>query len=113
MDAGSIVIAKYMGISLGLGQLLTIITQLFKTADKVPVLDKIPGFQWLTDQITKGNPVQVRTFVGIFAAIINIAWTYQQTGEAINAMAIMSTIGTYVSALGGYDLWFSGDKKDK
>lgn len=110
-DSGSIVVAQYMGFSLGLGQLLTIITQILKNTETIPYLNKIPGVQWLIDQIDNGNPVQVRTFVGLLAVIINVLWVYNQTGEWMNFMTIMSTAATFVSAIGGYDFWFSSDKK--
>lgn len=105
------IVAQYMGFSLGLGQLLTIITQIVKTTEKIPFLSKIPGVQFITDKIARGNPVQVRTFVGVLAAVINITVSYLQTGEAVSPLAIMGTVGSFVSAIGGYDLWFSGDKK--
>ena len=112
-DTTNIIVAEYMGIAIGLGQLLTIMTQLLKNTDKIPYLNKIPGVQQLTNVIVSGNPMQIRTFVAVLAVFINFAAAYLTTGEVLATSTLMSTLMTYLSALGGYDIFFSGQKKSE
>lgn len=106
-----VAIATFMGHSIGLGVLTSLITQLVKQAETIPGVNKIPGAQALIDMIDSGNVVQIRVFVGVIAVVLNVLNAVITTHALPPYATLMSTVGTVFAALGGYDMFFSGIKK--
>lgn len=105
------IIASFMGRSIGLGLLTTVITQVVKQLETIPWVAKIPGVQWIINQVTAGNVVQIRLFAGFVAILLNLGSVIMSTHSFPPMAMIVSTIGSVFVSIGGYDLIFSGDKR--
>lgn len=108
----NLIIAQFGSVTIGLGLIVTLVTQAVKQADTIPWINKIPGIQKIIDQVAAGNVKSVRIFAGVIAIALNIFYIRYNTGVWMDTNAIVSAAGSFFTALGGYNLFFSGVPKN-
>lgn len=106
-----VLIGTFAGVSVGLGMLISTLTQILKMVDSIPFLSKIPGVQAVVDFLVEGQPAQTRIFIAVVAVIGNVVSVYLNTGEILTPTLIFGTLGSFMTALGTYDIAFKKESK--
>ncbi len=109
MDENSIIIGSFMGQQVGIGILISVLTQIIKVTEKIPGLSNFKPVRWLLDKIASGNKDEIHLFVAIIAVLTSAVLTYMETGEIASLQTLTGSFATFLSALGTYNIMF--DKK--
>lgn len=107
-----LLVAQFGTVTIGLGLIVTLVTQAIKSSETIPWINKIPGAQWIIDQVSAGNVTSVRIFAGVIALALNVFYVKYTSGAWMDTQTLVSTAGSFLTALGGYNLFFSGIPKD-
>lgn len=97
------IVISFLGQSVGIGMLSSAITQVVKMTESIPYLSNIPLVQKIIDSVDSGNVRQNQIFVACVAVILNIGVTIIHTHSLPMMPTILSTFGSFLSALGTYD----------
>lgn len=105
------IVMDLMGYSISIGLVVTMITQILKTVERIPVLSALKPVQMLVDAIDTGNVEQIRTFVGVLCVAANVASVYYTTGQFPALPIVLTSLMSFLGALGAYDFAFKTKKK--
>lgn len=104
-------VGHFLGYSIGLGMLVSVLTQIVKTVESIPYLSRIPGMQWVINKIEKGKPEEIRIFVCILAVLTNAVSVYLNTGTVVDVATLWGSAASFFTSLGTYDLVFKGKEE--
>lgn len=100
-----------LSTSVGVGMIVSALTQILKLTESIPGLRKVKWVQSIVDAVTSGNVFQIRCFVAIVCVAVNAVSLYLTQGTAFDIMTMYTSFLSFWTALGTYDLVFSNEKK--
>lgn len=110
-------IGTFLGYSVGLGMLVSAITQIIKYTRFVPIIGDLSVVRFVLDAISRGNPVQIRTGVAVIATLLNIVSFFLNGGEVLDpmqfAMGVLAAFNSFMTALGTYNIVFEPFEKKR
>jgi hypothetical protein len=107
----SLSVGSFFGVSLTVGAVAAVITEMIKQTQRIPWLSAFPPVQWLLNAVATGNIISVRVFLAVLCLGLSYLALYLTNGtvptftwDVSTLQYLMITAKAYFDATAGYTL---------